>query len=118
MVRLRARNPRSRGLISGRGKIFLSYLKVPDRLPAHLEYNSNGKAFDFEVKRPRREANHPLLSSAEVLRLLRYAFIARIRIILLSTGKKIVPNGQERKTLKVCEEGGEDKEVDLRGSKW
>lgn len=103
-------------MISGRGKIFLSYLKLPDRFSAHLEYYSNNKAFDLEVKRTRREANPPPLSGAEVLRLLPYAFITCIRIILLSTGKKIVPNGQERKTLKVCEEGGEDKKVDLRGS--
>lgn len=90
-------------------KIFLSYLKLPDRLPAHLEYYSNGKAFDLEVKRPRRKASHAPLPSAEVRRLLPYAFKACIRIILFSTGKKIVPHGQERKTLKAREDGGEDK---------
>jgi len=38
-------------------------------------------------------------------------------LILLSTGKKIVPNGQERKTQKACEDGGEDKKrMDLRGN--
>ena len=51
-------------------------------------------------------------------RLLPYDFIACIRILLLSTGKKIVPNGQQRKTLEVCKEGDQDKKVDIRGSKW
>jgi hypothetical protein len=100
MIRLRAGNPRSRGLISGRGKIFLSYPKLPDRLPAHLKYYPNGKAFDLEVKRLRREANHQPLSSVGVLRLLPYAFIACIRIILLSTGKKIVRKGKKEKHWK------------------
>jgi hypothetical protein len=105
-------------LISGRDKIFLSYLKLPGRLRAHLEHYSNGEAFDLEIKRTSCEANHPSLSSAEVCRLVPYAFIAYIRIILLSAGKKIVPNGQERKTLKYAKTAARIKKRDLRGSKW